>query len=44
VLPEGRITPACLGLWDERTEMALADKLHRARKLDPHTVVCIQLA
>ena len=25
VLPEGRITPACLGLWDERTEAALAN-------------------
>ena len=44
VLPEGRITPACLGLWDDRTEAALADKLHRARKLAPHTAVCVQLA
>jgi 2,4-dienoyl-CoA reductase-like NADH-dependent reductase (Old Yellow Enzyme family) len=44
VLPEGRITPACLGLWDDRTEAALADKLHRARKLAPRTAVCIQLA
>jgi 2,4-dienoyl-CoA reductase-like NADH-dependent reductase (Old Yellow Enzyme family) len=44
VLPEGRITPACLGLWDDATEAALADKLHRARKLAPHTAVCIQLA
>ena len=25
VSPEGRITPACLGLWDARTERALAD-------------------
>jgi 2,4-dienoyl-CoA reductase-like NADH-dependent reductase (Old Yellow Enzyme family) len=44
VLPEGRITPACLGLWDDATEAALADKLHRARQLAPHTAVCIQLA
>ena len=44
VVPEGRITPACLGLWDERTERALADTLQRARKLAPHTAVCIQLA
>lgn len=44
VLPEGRITPACLGLWDTTTERALADTLQRARKLAPHTPVCIQLA
>jgi len=44
VLPEGRITPACLGLWDDRTEAALADKLHRARMLAPKVPVCIQLA
>jgi NADPH2 dehydrogenase len=44
VLPEGRITPACLGLWNERTEEALADHLHRARALAPRSAVCIQLA
>ncbi len=44
VLPEGRITPGCLGLWDERTEAALASTLARARALAPATVVCIQLA
>lgn len=44
VLPEGRITPACLGLWDTATEHALRDSLQRARKLAPHTAVCIQLA
>ncbi len=44
VLPEGRITPSCLGLWDERTAAKLADTLQRARKLAPHTPVCIQLA
>jgi NADPH2 dehydrogenase len=44
VLPEGRITPACLGLWDARTEAALTDTLQRARQLAPHTAVSIQLA
>ncbi|MDH4450412.1 MAG: NADH:flavin oxidoreductase/NADH oxidase [Rhodoferax sp.] len=44
VLPEGRISPACLGLWDDRTEAALANTLHRARALAPHAAVCIQLA
>ena len=44
VLPEGRITPHCLGLWDERTGAALGDTLTRARALAPHMAVCIQLA
>jgi 2,4-dienoyl-CoA reductase-like NADH-dependent reductase (Old Yellow Enzyme family) len=44
VTPEGRITPACLGLWDDRTESALKDKLTRARSLAPATPVFIQLA
>jgi 2,4-dienoyl-CoA reductase-like NADH-dependent reductase (Old Yellow Enzyme family) len=44
VVPEGRITPACLGLWDDRTEAALASTLERARRLAPPTAVCIQLA
>ena len=44
VTPEGRITPACLGLWDDRTESALKDKLTRARGLAPATPVFIQLA
>jgi 2,4-dienoyl-CoA reductase-like NADH-dependent reductase (Old Yellow Enzyme family) len=44
VSPEGRITPACLGLWDDRTESALKDKLTRARKLAPVAPVFIQLA
>jgi 2,4-dienoyl-CoA reductase-like NADH-dependent reductase (Old Yellow Enzyme family) len=39
VLPEGRITPSCLGLWDPRTEAKLADTLHRARKLAPPTAM-----
>lgn len=44
VLPEGRISPNCLGLWDERTASALADTLQRARQLAPPMAVCIQLA
>ena len=44
VLPEGRITPNCVGLWDECTAAALADTLQRARQLAPPTAVCIQLA
>jgi 2,4-dienoyl-CoA reductase-like NADH-dependent reductase (Old Yellow Enzyme family) len=44
VSPEGRITPQCLGLWDDSTAAALEDKLHRARKLSPSVPVCIQLS
>ena len=45
VTPEGRITPSCLGLWDDRTGEALGGALARARKLAPGDVkVCIQLA
>jgi NADPH2 dehydrogenase len=44
VVPEGRISTHCLGLWDARTEAALASTLTRARKLAPGTAVCIQLA
>ena len=40
----GRITPQCLGLWDERTRAALADKLARARNIAPPMPVCIQLS
>ena len=29
VVPEGRITPLCLGLWDDATAAALQDKLDR---------------
>lgn len=43
VSPEGRITPGCLGLWDNATQEALATHLHKARALAPHTPVCIQL-
>jgi NADPH2 dehydrogenase len=44
VLPEGRITPSCLGLWDERTANAMGNTLQRARQLAPPVPVCIQLA
>lgn len=44
VVPEGRITPGCLGLWDAHTANDMADTLQRARKLAPPTAVCIQLA
>ena len=44
VLPEGRITPTCLGLWDDATQAALGDTLRRARALAPAMPVCLQLA
>jgi 2,4-dienoyl-CoA reductase-like NADH-dependent reductase (Old Yellow Enzyme family) len=44
VTAQGRITPACLGLWDDATEAALKDKLSRARTLAPALPVFIQLS
>ena len=44
VSPEARITPGCLGLWDDVTAAALQDMLERARRLAPPMPVCIQLA
>ncbi len=44
VSPEGRITPECLGLWDDETALALNNHLQRARALAPHMPVCIQLS
>ncbi len=44
VNPEGRITPHCLGLFDEACAQALSDHLGRARKLAPPTPVAIQLS
>ena len=44
VTAQGRITPACLGLWDDATEAALKDKLDRARALAPALPVFIQLS
>ena len=44
VSPEGRITPGCLGLWDDATTAAFADTLQRARRLAPPLPVCLQLS
>jgi 2,4-dienoyl-CoA reductase-like NADH-dependent reductase (Old Yellow Enzyme family) len=44
VTAEGRITYGDLGLYDDATEAALADRLHRARALMPPMPVAIQLA
>ncbi len=44
VSAEGRITPSCLGLWDDATQAALQDKLHRARQQAPDVPVCMQIA
>ncbi len=41
---EGRITPYCLGLWDQATQSALHITLERAKQLAPKTPVFIQLA
>jgi 2,4-dienoyl-CoA reductase-like NADH-dependent reductase (Old Yellow Enzyme family) len=43
VSPEGRISPRCLGLWDDATAQALGEHLTRARRLAPPVPVCIQL-
>jgi len=44
VSPEGRITPGCLGLWDDATQAALHDKLDRARRQAPGMPVCMQIS
>ena len=44
VTRDGRISPGCLGLWDEKTAAALGDTLARARAWAPATPVCIQLS
>jgi 2,4-dienoyl-CoA reductase-like NADH-dependent reductase (Old Yellow Enzyme family) len=44
VTAEARITYGCLGLYDDATEAALADKLERARRQAPPMPVAIQLA
>ena len=45
VSAEGRITPGCLGLYDDATETALATTLARARlatgRLPPRALPCI---
>jgi len=43
VTADGRITPHCLGLYNDACEEALADHLHRARALAPAVKVGIQL-
>ena len=43
ISPEGRISPGCLGLWDDATEAALHDKLDRARRTAPPMPVCMQI-
>lgn len=44
VSPEGRITPGCLGLWDDATQAALHNKLDRARHNAPAMPVCMQIS
>ncbi len=44
ISPEGRISPGCLGLWDDATQTALHDRLTRARKLAPAMPVCMQIS
>jgi 2,4-dienoyl-CoA reductase-like NADH-dependent reductase (Old Yellow Enzyme family) len=44
VTPQGRITPNCLGLWDDATASAFEDTLARARRLAPPIPVCVQIA
>jgi 2,4-dienoyl-CoA reductase-like NADH-dependent reductase (Old Yellow Enzyme family) len=44
VTAQGRITYGDLGLYDDATETALADRLHRARRLAPPMPVALQLA
>jgi len=44
VTPEGRITPNCLGIWDDACASSIESHLERSRKLAPHVPVCIQLA
>jgi 2,4-dienoyl-CoA reductase-like NADH-dependent reductase (Old Yellow Enzyme family) len=39
----GRISPGCLGLWDDATAKALGEHLQRARQQAPQVPVCIQL-
>jgi 2,4-dienoyl-CoA reductase-like NADH-dependent reductase (Old Yellow Enzyme family) len=44
VTADGRITPGCLGLYDDACEAALAEGLARARRQAPPMPVAIQLA
>jgi len=44
VTADGRITPACLGLYDDACETALTGTLERARRQSPPIAVAMQLA
>jgi len=44
VTKTGRITPRCLGIWNDACEAAITDHLKRARAIAPKTIVGIQLA
>ena len=44
VSPEGRISPGCLGLWDDATAAAFDEQLARASQLAPAVPVCLQLS
>jgi 2,4-dienoyl-CoA reductase-like NADH-dependent reductase (Old Yellow Enzyme family) len=41
---QGRISPGCLGLWDDATEAALTERLQRARAQAPAVPVCLQIS
>lgn len=43
VTADGRITPHCLGLYDDACEQAFTEHLQRARKLAPELKVGVQL-
>jgi 2,4-dienoyl-CoA reductase-like NADH-dependent reductase (Old Yellow Enzyme family) len=44
VTADGRITPACLGIYDDACETALTRTLERARRQSPPIAVAMQLA
>lgn len=44
VLPEGRITHGCLGLYSEENQNALTQTIHIAKKFSSNTIFGIQLA
>ena len=44
VTPDGRISPGCLGLYDDANLQALGDRLARARRQAPPAAVALQLA
>ena len=44
VTDTGRITPGCLGIWNDACEAAITDTLKRARAISPKSIVGLQLA